>query len=413
MLFLKVKMLKMGFGECIVVEGNSTNCLMIDCGSLESAQNSNSYFASAVHTIKSYNNSEAMITHFHEDHINGFKYMIDSKNNCGIKFKQVYIPHIFTVGCRYNLIDYMLMYHYLENRKNKKNNFSLLDLLRGMVQNYIPFRLLKRGDAFNSCGSDNLVLWPQPMVVYPEKKQDELKAKLSLPESAVNEIFSISDEICRLFLRCAADGDRNYSNERILEEIDDLNKRINSIDEKIKDSESGDYTLYCNGFSFPTDQLSNFDDLIIVKDFKRRLSQAIKDKDNSTSIVFQTNIHEDYLFTGDVPASILKKIITNAYHDGIVVHDRFFAIKAPHHGTTKHYCKKLFDDNLIIRKELVFISCGNGGKGSYKISSSYFSNNHRLVCTNDTYTKCDSRICPHINTKGCNIGQHLPQVDVI
>lgn len=406
-------MLKMGFGECIVVEGDSTNCLMIDCGSLESAQNSNSYFASAVQTIKSYTDSEAMITHFHEDHIKGFMYMIDSKNNCGIKFKRVYIPHIFTTGYRFNLIDYMLMYHYLENKIIKKNNFSLLDLLRGMVQNYIPFRLLERGNTFKSCDSENLVLWPRPMDVYPEKKQEELKANLPLPESAVNEIFSISDEISLLFLRCASDIGRINSNEGILKEIDELNIRINSIDEKVIDSESDDYIRFCNGLYLPKNQLSDFDNLKIVEDFKKRLFKAIEQKDNSTSIVFQTNIHEDYLFTGDVPASILKKIITNAYHDGIVVHDRFFAIKAPHHGTTKHYCKKLFDDNLIIRKELVFISCGNGGKGSYKISSSYFSNNHRLVCTNDTYSKCDSWICPHYNTKGCNITQNLPQVDVI
>lgn len=410
---MKVKMLQMGFGESIVVDDDA-NCLMIDCGSLCPIQNNINCFANAVNTITNYDHIEAMITHFHEDHINGFMYMIDPNNNFSKKFDKAYIPNIFTRGQGTNLIDYMLMYHYLANRNCPHKKFSLLELLKRMVQKNIPFKLLKRGDTFYACGSQNLVLWPQPDYL-KNIGREKLKENLPLPEFAVDEIFKISDEICEIFLECAENWGSNISNQNMISRIDILDSRISSIDEQAIHFDNNGYIKFCNGFYLPFTQYKDYDNIPSIEDEKQRIYKAMITNDNKWSIVFQTNSNQNFLFTGDVPAPILKRIVNNDFrlNDGINIHKEFFAIKAPHHGTNSHYCKDLFGANSAISKEVVFISNGKYNGNAGPIGNNYITGNYRMICTNYDKGRCDSSNCQHHSAPGCNILLQSSSKDII
>lgn len=99
---MKVQMFQMYCGESILVS-NDDSCLLIDCGSHSSDI---SLFDNVINTLCHFRHKEAMITHFHDDHFNGFMYITDPVRTRVVSFDNVYIPHIFTVGLHYNVIGY-------------------------------------------------------------------------------------------------------------------------------------------------------------------------------------------------------------------------------------------------------------------------------------------------------------------
>lgn len=86
-------MFNVDFGESIIMSDNlNRDNLLIDYGS--ELDTNIDYIENKIYAIKSENgNIDAMMTHFHEDHINGFI-------NLSLKnpkfFNKIYIPNVFS-----------------------------------------------------------------------------------------------------------------------------------------------------------------------------------------------------------------------------------------------------------------------------------------------------------------------------
>lgn len=360
---MDVKMFQMDCGESILIHCDD-ECLLVDCGSRSGMTTAQPLFDNVINECTKYTFKQALITHFHDDHINGFMYITDKKTN----FSRVYIPHIFTVGQHWNLIDYKLIEYYLSQKKIKKRkNFSLLDLLKRMVQTKSRITLLKRGSHFSSCNSKNDVLWPKPEELKNIRFDDEIWKYF--PEDFCDDVFAISNQICNIYRE--ANNSEQYD-DYILGTINDIENQIKKL------------------IAHPLKQNIDSDEF---KAFYKRLLQQVRINDNNTSIVFQTNIKNNYLFTGDIGKSYLKNIVSSSYSDRIMIHDSFFAIKAPHHGTVTHYLPELFGTSSTINTKIVFISNGKS-KSTGTIYEEYPKNAntkiYKLICTNRDSLKCQN-----------------------
>ncbi len=364
---MKVKMFQMNCGESILAYIHN-ECLLIDCGSHSKPAISNPLFDNVISTCIEYDKRQAMITHFHKDHINGFMYITDPSTPGYITFEKVYIPYLFTVDNGLSPTDYFLICDYLEHRlcPAPYGTFTLLDLLERLVNQKMQFTMLKRGDHFQSCNSDNEVLWPKPkhFSSYMTKKGiiDEL------PQDFIDQVKQISESVVEVYQLAADNLDRNV----ITPIIAELTRRINEF----------------NDADFQIDS----------KALLRKARMQLKRADNNTSIVFQTNIACNYLLTGDVNKQTLDDIVHCSFTDQLKLHSKFFAVKAPHHGTSTHYSPALFGSSSTIQIDVVFISNGKHG-GTGVITGKYPNNiKHRLICTNKSPVKC---VIPSLCTKGC------------
>lgn len=369
---MKVKMFQVECGESILMHCD-TECLLVDCGSRSCMSTAQPLFDNVKKECAKYPIKQALITHFHEDHINGFMYITDANKTNHIKFSRVYIPYIFTAGQHWNLIDYKLIEHYLSQKMTgRSKNFSLLDLLNRMVGTKSRITILERGSHFSSCNSVNDVLWPKLQNLVNLGFGRDIKKYF--PKKFRKRVFAISNKICKLY-RKAADSEQY---DAILVAIENIEKQISAL------------------INYDFEHNRDSDEF---KAFYKRLKNRLRIDDNNTSIVFQTNIDRNYLFTGDIGKNYLKDIVTNAYQDGINIHNSFFAVKAPHHGTVTHYLPELFDaKSSSISKKIVFISNGKA-KSTGIVYEEYPKNankkKYKLICTNR-----DSLKCKNVNTHG-------------
>lgn len=281
------------------------------------------------------------------------------------------------------------MYYYLDSKKYlRKNNFTLLELLKRMVKSRIPFTLLKRGDKFTSYGNTNEVFWPVP------KELEIHSSGVMLPKFVINKIFDISDKICKLFLHCY-DLQGNYD-QNIDNDIEDIYKLIETIDEGILYSSDDEYIALDDGKYILKKDYENYYEREDIKNFYRNLVTTMKGKDNQTSIVFQS-VKSHYLFTGDITKRIMNNIVKDTYSPSMKLNSDYEAVKAPHHGTKSHYIKLLFENPSSIKIKKVFISNGTCGKTG-SIHTLYSQNtNFDLICSNCDPQKCNSSNCIHRN----------------
>ncbi len=372
---MDVKMFQMDCGESILAYCKD-KCLLIDCGSRSDKKTTTHLFDNVINECSGFTCKKAMISHFHDDHINGFMYITDPAKVNHLTFSMVYIPYIFTYGQHWNLIDYKLIEHYLRQKKlNNRKNFSLLDLLLRIVNSKTKILILSRGMTFNSCNSNNQVLWPIPQNLVNFGFGEGIEKYF--PEDFCKQIFKITDMICKVYLEA---NESSYYEDSIMDTTSEINEQITRV--------------FNYDFEFDRDSAE-------FKAFYNRLRQRLRIDDNNTSIVFQTNLDDNYLFTGDIGTKYLRNIVSCSYNDKLRIHDSFFAIKAPHHGTVTHYLPELFDVNSSIKKDIVFISngkCKSTGVVCDKYPDNANKSLYKLICTNR-----DSKKCNNTNTcvNGC------------
>lgn len=352
---MDIKLFKMDFGESLLITQNNEECLLVDCGS--EGTKKLKFFQAVENEIQFINSRKALLTHFHEDHINGF---IDiTTRNIGW-FDTVYIPYIFTVGNHPNAVDFALIQYILERYTCAgSRKLSVWDLLKLLVKSDKSIKLLQREkDAFQLFGKNVNVLWPVPNMLVDEKLWNSVKKELPILNEYENQIFSVSDQISREYL---------------------------SLEES-----RGDYTD-SEGIESIGNQLDEID-LIFGSQLPERETQNIirklRQKANETSIVCQIDAGKPTLLTGDITSKIMKGIAENKYAPSIPLFDYYYAIKAPHHGTQTHY----FNFGPFTRWEKLLISNGvTRKKKRGKITCQYNlkSRNYAIICTNDAPWRCE------------------------
>lgn len=361
---MEIKMFKMGFGESILLS-EKDSCLLVDCGS--ESDNRKGYFKNVEKELVKYSSKSAIITHFHNDHINGFMEIL---NSAKINFDSIYIPYIFTVAKHPNQVDFELIKYFL-NRINFPNNrrLTLWEFLKKLVDKEKNIHLLERkSGAFSELGRDFDVLWPVPEKLINKRLESALKKKLDFLSEYINDIYHLSDEISEL-----------YENIQYSDNIRLVREQIPNIDEKLQDLDS------IIGERIATEKINaNFKNIV------QQCINSIRNNKNKSSIVCQNSSGEKVsLLTGDIPPEIMNKILLNEYMPSINIHKHYYAIKAPHHGTESGYsnfgCHSTFDYLLISNGE----TPNKKKRGQVTYQYNLTVRDYKILCTNTDKARCE------------------------
>jgi len=365
---MDIKLFNMGFGESILLSSYEDNsCFLIDCGS--ESPSKDAYFQNVINEITSYSSKSALLTHFHEDHINGF---LDISKKDPHSFDMVYIPHIFTLD-HPNFTDLEIIRYILERIQCPNDRrFTLWDLLKQLVTSRQRIELLRRGDFFNQIESEFNVLWPIADQMMPHKITNSITKKLKISEEDWNAIYRLSDAINKMYLELyRSRGDVVFE------------RNINSVESELRSTEEKLYILWLQQIQVNNEFRSGIEQCI----------QSIKRNANKASIVFQGgDVDKRILLTGDIPSNIMDKIGRNEFSPSIRLHEKYYAVKAPHHGTDTHYfnfgCYAVYDVVMVSNGETRMPKRGLVSHQYNQLSRSY-----AIKCTNSCSGRCDCYKC--------------------
>lgn len=380
---MDIKLFQMGFGESILLSENQKH-LLVDCGSIapDAAPNflRTSYFQEAARSLNTLRSTpRAMISHFHNDHINGFLYLID---NSDIRFDTVYIPNIFIRGRHPNQVDFAIVKSILEQLTFPYvSSLSLWDFLQRMIDNRRPIKQIKllqrekRAFQFSNYSVD--VLWPCPEKLIDKSLWAEIEDTIPTLLEYRQAIYELSDDISSIYLaisdrRGGAFGQFDNQNENILQRTLVIRQGLTDLTGRI--------------IALLEQRSSEVDSKI------KKISQKLDHKPNETSIVCQIHDNRKHdekklLLTGDITRVIMRRIAKNAYKPSIPLLDEYYAIKAPHHGTCTHY----FDFCAFTKCRFMLISNGSCTNTNYHgVSAKYCppGRSYYLICTNDRADRC-------------------------
>lgn len=381
---MELKIFNVGFGECSLLHENGHN-LLIDFGS--DAPDKKTKLDTAAKTIAASctaQPSSALLTHFHDDHING---LLETNLSDRIKFDTVYIPDIFAQPAQNEQISYLqlILLHdifqaiILKKGKSTALQVNLYSLLKKLVNAHSRVCFLKRGDSFSLADVNFEVLWP-------------CMEALKISGKTVTRIkTALSDIGLIAVLQVGTPDDTSILN---LGVIDQFGRKLADV-----------YTVLVNGTDVPPNQMQELEEtfqkvqivtiqcanvfLNMSQSDKRQitaLAKAMAKEGNKISIVFQDRAVQNcskLLMTGDIPKIEFKKILEGKIPSSATpkVSKHYELIKAPHHGTDSHFVTILPDCNTI------YASNGNTshkkyGKITYGYGALYASNrNIAMHCT--------------------------------
>ncbi|TSK08495.1 MAG: hypothetical protein FPO08_04070 [Geobacter sp.] len=354
---MRIRTYNVGFGDFFIITKGSDS-LVCDCGSVSKPAIEMEKIVSGAKKsiLDSSLVKKALITHFHSDHISGFKQL--SKKHSKY-FDEVYIPYLTTTdrktGRKVLLEAAFFMYLVLDKKTLShvlaKNIIKSIELCLSLSSSN-KVRLLSEGDSFNIGSRKFKVLWPRKVIDFPSV----LVSKLEEVEKAFrgSEFLALKDNFISLFAELTSDLSGNATRAHMETIYDKMTKVL----EKASDTE------------ILTRKLIN--DVRSILSKGRNTYTLFSRSNNSTSIVFESiGCIDSVLMTGDI-----EKDTTDLIKFSL---PKYWVVKAPHHGTENHYSLNLpLGHNILISSEK--------HKKYGKISTAYQKYTQK-VCT------CDNKNC--------------------
>lgn len=397
---MKVRMYDVKFGECIMLYHEQENLLVdfgCDSGSefcsdeAEYAVAKNGYVrrlervAEDIVNESSGKDLSVLLSHFHDDHINGF---LKTKLADQVQVKNLYIPNVVEMNITHGKISALQMsiLHdifeavVLQNGSPKITLYSLLLKILDVNSKVQCVCFLERGKDFEVSKTKYDVLWPcfKKLKYHSKTITKVLKTAelLGLAEHIGGDGEQTGFDIVNEFAELIGNAYGRVSNSKYLSE-----DKFRLIHELLPDLDSKYQEL--------EDTISKFTDnkTLLSVNLQKEIKATIRmmDDKNKVSIVFQDRVEGAYhnvFMTGDALKSDLEWVIQQN-EIGLPRHfsNRYLIVKAPHHGTPSHYTP------LLPNCHFVLISNGKNRKGYGRIAYEYggflWSNRSaNMVCTN-------------------------------
>jgi len=344
-----------GFGDCFSLT-DGKEYLLVDCGTKNakrfkemnlSFSNYDEFLFHILHDMcyENYTKKSALITHFHEDHYNGFKKLVSSHNNI---FDEFYIPYIYIDDNNKSVFLELVIYFYTFFGRNSishilsSNILNHISIVLNLVRNSNVY-CLSTGKSLFLNNNKFHVIWPDRVDITCNCLR-ELVYKLNEVTSNLSGFNEIKDSILinmKEWYQLTSERELDVETASMIREVQE--KMINRLD-GIK----GQVIEY-----FHKNHLSS-----LLNSCKYYYSNIFNKTNNATSIVFHNN---DILMSGDVTRKIIQSYLRKRFND------IYYIIKVPHHGTNSHFSVQLpMACNLLI-------STGKR-KGYGKIAYKYLNN---------------------------------------
>lgn len=431
---MRIRMYNVGFGDCFCIRDRKSS-LLVDFGAANSkieGRPRREVFDVIISDLTTIRKKNLLLTHFHPDHVSGLLYMMRYRRDA-YEFEKIYLPDVFSGPEMKYTLALLLLADVTKKASLPGRRVSLFALAEALCARRVKIDLLSRGSEFEG---KYTALWPDVSKVSRET-EEVFNSLIENHENAMTELVNIAEEVRELFLSMTeetleaeekseplsvpedTDGpesslkdpreysgeNEEYTQEKLVLANKDAGAAIEDTAEDPEETEK-ERVRRLN----PEKLEKKFRELQATEEFQALLESAEKQGHSlrqfrhKISLAFQNTIDGELnlLFTGDVQPQYMKMIAEN-YDGKIQLHEHYWCIKVPHHGTESHF----FDFSGFSPENMMIPN------GAYYDNSKKKSKNQRtsmqyggLFYINDAHMYCSNCDCCDSYENGCSCREY-------
>lgn len=421
---MRIRMYNVGFGDCFCIRDRKGS-LLVDFGAVNSkieGRPRREVFDVIISDLTTIRKKNLLLTHFHPDHVSGLLYMMRYRRDA-YEFEKIYLPDVFSDPEMKYTLTLLLLADVTKKASLPGRRVSLLALAEALCTRKVKIDLLSRGSEFEG---KYTALWPDVKMVNRET-EDVFNSLIEDNEKAMTELVNIAEEVRQLFMSMTVDenGADNLGAEK--EAVDAAaNGTVGAetgaetastagtgVKSAVKSAEQEDIEnsqKETQSRLRPEKLEKKFRELQATAEFQALLECAEKQGHllrqfrHKISLAFQNTSDSELnlLFTGDVQPQYMKMIVED-YDGKIPLHEHYWCIKVPHHGTESHF----FDFSRFSPENMMIPN------GAYYDNSKKKSKNQRtsmqyggLFYINDAHMYCSNCDCCDSYENGCSCREY-------
>ena len=431
---MRIRMYNVGFGDCFCIRDRKSS-LLVDFGAANSkieGRPRREVFDVIISDLTTIRKKNLLLTHFHPDHVSGLLYMMRYRRDA-YEFEKIYLPDVFSGPEMKYTLALLLLADVTKKSQPSGKTCQLFALAEALCARKVKIDLLSRGSEFEG---KYTALWPDVSEVSRET-EEVFNSLIENHENAMTELVNIAEEVRELFLSMTeetleaeekseplsvpedTDGpesslkdpreysgeNEEYTQEKLVLANEDAGAAIEDTAEDPEETEK-ERVRRLN----PEKLEKKFRELQATEEFQALLESAEKQGHSlrqfrhKISLAFQNTIDGELnlLFTGDVQPQYMKMIAEN-YDGKIQLHEHYWCIKVPHHGTESHF----FDFSGFSPENMMIPN------GAYYDNSKKKSKNQRtsmqyggLFYINDAHMYCSNCDCCDSYENGCSCREY-------
>ena len=431
---MRIRMYNVGFGDCFCIRDRKRS-LLVDFGAANSkieGRPRREVFDVIISDLTTIRKKNLLLTHFHPDHVSGLLYMMRYRRDA-YEFEKIYLPDVFSGPEMKYTLALLLLADVTKKASLPGRRVSLFALAEALCARKVKIDLLSRGSEFEG---KYTALWPDVSEVSRET-EEVFNSLIENHENAMTELVNIAEEVRELFLSMTeetleaeekseplsvpedTDGpesslkdpreysgeNEEYTQEKLVLANEDAGAAIEDTAEDPEETEK-ERVRRLN----PEKLEKKFRELQATEEFQALLESAEKQGHSlrqfrhKISLAFHNTIDGELnlLFTGDVQPQYMKMIAEN-YDGKIQLHEHYWCIKVPHHGTESHF----FDFSGFSPENMMIPN------GAYYDNSKKKSKNQRtsmqyggLFYINDAHMYCSNCDCCDSYENGCSCREY-------
>ena len=431
---MRIRMYNVGFGDCFCIRDRKSS-LLVDFGAANSkieGRPRREVFDVIISDLTTIRKKNLLLTHFHPDHVSGLLYMMRYRRDA-YEFEKIYLPDVFSGPEMKYTLALLLLADVTKKASLPGRRVSLFALAEALCARKVKIDLLSRGSEFEG---KYTALWPDVSEVSRET-EEVFNSLIENHENAMTELVNIAEEVRELFLSMTeetleaeekseplsvpedTDGpesslkdpreysgeNEEYTQEKLVLANEDAGAAIEDAAEDPEETEK-ERVRRLN----PEKLEKKFRELQATEEFQALLESAEKQGHSlrqfrhKISLAFHNTIDGELnlLFTGDVQPQYMKMIAEN-YDGKIQLHEHYWCIKVPHHGTESHF----FDFSGFSPENMMIPN------GAYYDNSKKKSKNQRtsmqyggLFYINDAHMYCSNCDCCDSYENGCSCREY-------
>ena len=408
---MRIRMYNVGFGDCFCIRDRKSS-LLVDFGAANSkieGRPRREVFDVIISDLTTIRKKNLLLTHFHPDHVSGLLYMMRYRRDA-YEFEKIYLPDVFSDPEMKYTLTLLLLADVTKKASLPGRRVSLFALAEALCARKVKIDLLSRGSEFEG---KYTALWPDVRTVSSET-EDVFNSLIENNEKAMTELVNIAEEVRQLFMSMTEDeneSDVNLGAEK--EVVDAAGKQTDSDSAGSVQGNNGtqEYAQAELRHRLKPEKLEKkFRELQATAEFQALLECAEKQGHllrqfrHKISLAFQNTRDGELnlLFTGDVQPRYMKMIVED-YDGRIPLHEHYWCIKVPHHGTESHF----FDFSRFSPENMMIPN------GAYYDNSKKKSKNQRtsmqyggLFYINDAHMYCSNCDCCDSYENGCSCREY-------
>ncbi len=408
---MRIRMYNVGFGDCFCIRDRKSS-LLVDFGAANSkieGRPRREVFDVIISDLTTIRKKNLLLTHFHPDHVSGLLYMMRYRRDA-YEFEKIYLPDVFSDPEMKYTLTLLLLADVTKKASLPGRRVSLFALAEALCARKVKIDLLSRGSEFEG---KYTALWPDVRTVSNET-EDVFNSLIEDNEKAMTELVNIAEEVRQLFMSMTEDeneADVNLGAEK--EVVDAAGKQTDSDSAGSVQGNNGtqEYAQAELRHRLKPEKLEKkFRELQATAEFQALLECAEKQGHllrqfrHKISLAFQNTRDGELnlLFTGDVQPRYMKMIVED-YDGRIPLHEHYWCIKVPHHGTESQF----FDFSRFSPENMMIPN------GAYYDNSKKKSKNQRtsmqyggLFYINDAHMYCSNCDCCDSYENGCSCREY-------